>query len=44
MEQNIKLAVPFFMVTDMEASLHFYRDRLGFKITTQWTPQVCTEI
>jgi lactoylglutathione lyase len=37
--QNIKLAVPFFMVTDMEASLRFYREGLGFKLTNQWTPR-----
>jgi lactoylglutathione lyase len=35
---NIKLTVPFFGVTDMEASLRFYTARLGFKITNQWTP------
>jgi catechol 2,3-dioxygenase-like lactoylglutathione lyase family enzyme len=34
---NIKLAVPFFMVRDMEASLHFYVGLLGFKLTNQWT-------
>ncbi|MFC0513552.1 VOC family protein [Mucilaginibacter angelicae] len=39
MEQNIKLTVPFFMVTDMEASLRLYREGLGFKITKQWTPR-----
>ncbi|MDB5018349.1 MAG: Glyoxalase-like domain protein [Mucilaginibacter sp.] len=36
---NIRLAVPFFMVRDMEASLKFYTDKLGFKITNQWTPR-----
>lgn len=36
---NIKLAVPFFMVRDMEASLRFYVAGLGFSITNQWTPR-----
>ena len=29
---NVKQAVPFFGVTNMEASLRFYVDGLGFKI------------
>jgi len=37
--QNIKLAVPFFMVTNMEASLLFYKEGLGFKLINQWTPR-----
>jgi lactoylglutathione lyase len=37
--QNIRLTVPFFMVADMEASLRFYREGLGFKLTNQWTPR-----
>jgi lactoylglutathione lyase len=36
---NIQLAVPFFMVRDMETSLNFYVDKLGFKMTNQWTPR-----
>jgi len=36
---NIRLAVPFFMVRDMEASLKFYVEKLGFTITNQWTPR-----
>jgi lactoylglutathione lyase len=36
---NICLAVPFFMVRDMRTSLKFYVDKLGFKITNQWTPR-----
>lgn len=35
---NIQLAVPFFMVTSMDASLLFYVDKLGFTLTNQWTP------
>jgi lactoylglutathione lyase len=33
---NVKMAVPFFNVTDMAASLRFYVDGLGFKMTKQW--------
>ena len=36
---NIRQAVPFFMVRDMEASLDFYAGKLGFTITLQWTPR-----
>jgi lactoylglutathione lyase len=35
-KSNVKQAVPFFGVTDMEASLHFYVDGLGFKMTNNW--------
>ena len=34
---NAKQAVPFFGVTDMEASYHFYVDGLGFEMTKNWT-------
>jgi lactoylglutathione lyase len=37
-EANVQQAVPFFMVTSMEASLRFYVDALGFVITKKWTP------
>ena len=36
---NIRLAVPFFMVRDMEASLKFYIEKLGFIKTIDWTPR-----
>ena len=36
---NVKQAVPFFGVTNMEASLRFYIDGLGFKMTNQWIPE-----
>jgi catechol 2,3-dioxygenase-like lactoylglutathione lyase family enzyme len=36
-EPNVKQAVPFFMVTDMDASLRFYVDGLGFTLTNKWT-------
>ncbi len=35
---NVKQAVPFFGVADMEASLRFYIDGLGFKLKYQWIP------
>jgi len=36
---NVKQAVPFFMVTDIEASLRFYIDGLGFAMTRAWRPE-----
>jgi len=33
---NVKQAVPFFGVSSMEASLRFYVDGLGFRMTNQW--------
>jgi lactoylglutathione lyase len=36
---NVKQAVPFFRVTDMEASLRFYLDGLGFVVTNRWAPE-----
>jgi len=36
---NIKLAVPFFMVVNMETSLRFYLDGLGFTMTNKWMPR-----
>jgi catechol 2,3-dioxygenase-like lactoylglutathione lyase family enzyme len=35
---NVRQAVPFFGVTDMEASLRFYVDGLGFKMKHRWIP------
>jgi lactoylglutathione lyase len=35
-EPNVVQAVPFFMVSNMEASLRFYIDGLGFRRTNQW--------
>jgi lactoylglutathione lyase len=40
---NLRLAVPFFMVTDMEASLRFYVDGLAFTKTREWTPNGAVE-
>ena len=36
---NVKQAVPFFNVTDIEASLRFYVDGLGFVRTKEWVPE-----
>jgi len=35
---NVKQAVPFFGITNMEASLRFYVDGLGFKMNHSWIP------
>ena len=37
-ETNLKQAVPFFMVTNMERSLDFYVKGLGFEIKIDWRP------
>jgi len=39
MSANVKQAVPFFGVTNMESSLRFYVDGLGFTIKRQWVPE-----
>lgn len=36
---NVRLAVPFFGVTDIDASLQFYCDGLGFRKTMEWAPE-----
>lgn len=33
---NVAQAVPFFMVANMQASVKFYVDGLGFQITRRW--------
>jgi lactoylglutathione lyase len=33
---NVQESVPFFGVTNMEASLRFYIDGLGFEMTNRW--------
>jgi lactoylglutathione lyase len=33
---NVKQAVPFFMVSNMEDSLRFYVEGLGFEVTKKW--------
>lgn len=37
-DSNINQAVPFFGVTNMEASLRFYVDGLGFEMKRWWVP------
>ena len=36
---NVRQAVPLFNVTDIEASLRFYVDGLGCRMTDQWLPE-----
>jgi catechol 2,3-dioxygenase-like lactoylglutathione lyase family enzyme len=36
MEPNVKQAVPFFMVSNIEASIRYYVDGLGFEMTNKW--------
>ena len=40
---NLTQAVPFFMATNMEASLRFYLDGLGFEKTCEWMPRGTVE-
>ena len=35
---NVRQAVPFFNVKDIEASLRFYVEGLGFTMTQHWNP------
>ena len=37
--QNLRQAVPFFMVTDVKRSLAFYSKGLGFEIKIEWKPE-----
>ncbi|MGA9979341.1 MAG: VOC family protein [Candidatus Sulfotelmatobacter sp.] len=36
---NVKQAVPFFLVSNIEASLRYYVDGLGFRMTNKWIDQ-----
>lgn len=36
---NLKQAVPFFMVTDIDRSLEFYTNGLGFEVKIDWRPE-----
>lgn len=38
-KSNVREAVPFFMVTDIDASLRFYVDGLGFVMSNSWRPE-----
>jgi predicted lactoylglutathione lyase len=35
-EPNVKQAVPFFLVTNIEASVKYYCEGLGFKMRNKW--------
>lgn len=35
---NIKEAVPFFLIADMDKSLSFYVEKLGFSLINKWGP------
>jgi catechol 2,3-dioxygenase-like lactoylglutathione lyase family enzyme len=35
----VKQAVPFFMVKNIEGSLQFYVERLGFELMNKWGPE-----
>ena len=37
-EPNLRQAVPFFMITNMERSLEFYTNGLGFELKIDWKP------
>jgi lactoylglutathione lyase len=37
-QPNVQQAIPFLMVSNMEVSLRFYVEGLGFKRTNQWLP------
>jgi catechol 2,3-dioxygenase-like lactoylglutathione lyase family enzyme len=36
--ENLKQVVPFLLVTDLERSVRFYTDGLGFVMKNQWVP------
>src|SRR5688500_14489962 len=36
---NVKQAVPFFMVQDIDSSINFYVNGLGFSMTESWIDQ-----
>jgi lactoylglutathione lyase len=38
-QANVRQAVPFFLVQDINASIRFYVDGLGFAITHKWIDQ-----
>jgi uncharacterized glyoxalase superfamily protein PhnB len=40
---NVKQAVPFFGVTNIEASLRFYVDGLGFEMRRRWIPEAAED-
>ena len=38
-QTNVQQAVPFLMVSNIEASVRFYVDGLGFEIKRNWTDE-----
>jgi lactoylglutathione lyase len=38
-ESNVQQAVPFFLVQNIEASVRFYVEGLGFRLTNKWVDQ-----
>ena len=38
-ETNLRQAVPFFMVSEIDKSLRFYVEGLGFDVKMDWKPQ-----
>jgi len=38
LEVNVKQAVPFFGVSDIEKSVRYYTESLGFVMKNKWTP------
>jgi len=36
---NVKQAVPFFLVSNIEQSVRYYVEGLGFEMTGKWTPE-----
>ena len=40
---NVKQAVPFFMIVNMERSLNFYINGLGFELKIKWEPEAKIE-
>jgi lactoylglutathione lyase len=38
-DANVKQAVPFFGASDIEASVRYYIDGLGFEMTHKWMPE-----
>jgi lactoylglutathione lyase len=36
---NVRQAVPFFWIADMDASLNFYLKGLGFELKSKWEPK-----
>ena len=36
-EPNVKQAIPFFRVSNIDVSVRYYMDGLGFRMTKDWT-------